>query len=55
VYDLAKVYNTFYNELSILKEADAKKLTFRVSLCTATAATIHASMKMLGIAVPERM
>ncbi len=55
VYDLAKVYNTFYNELSILKEADAQKLTFRVSLCTATAATIHASMKMLGISVPERM
>ncbi|MFN8437847.1 MAG: arginine--tRNA ligase [Cytophagales bacterium] len=55
VYDLAKTYNTFYNELSILKENEPAKLQFRIALCTATAAVIKACMKMLGIHVPERM
>lgn len=55
VYELAKAYNTFYNEHSILKEADSHKIGFRIGLCTATANTIKAGMKMLGIGVPERM
>lgn len=55
VYELAKLYNTFYNELSILKEADIQKVGFRIGLCTATANTIKSGMKMLGIDVPERM
>lgn len=55
VYELAKTYNTFYNELSILKETGENKLKFRIALCTATAATIKAGMKLLGVNVPERM
>lgn len=55
VYDLSKLFNKFYHEVSILKaEADVEK-HFRLRLAEATASVIRSSMLLLGINVPERM
>ncbi|MCB2377562.1 arginine--tRNA ligase [Hymenobacter sp. BT635] len=54
-YDLAKAYNRFYAEVQVLQEPDEAKRAFRVALSVQTGRAIKASMKLLGIAVPERM
>ena len=55
VYDLAKDYNGFYQELSIFNEPDDPLVTFRISLSRMTAKVIRRSMNLLGIEVPNRM
>ena len=55
VYDLAKEYNGFYQEVPIFNEEDKNKLAFRVALSQQVARLIKKSMELLGIAVPERM
>lgn len=55
VYELAKLYNKFYHEITILKEEDPATRNFRLQLSECCASIIKSSMKMLGIAVPERM
>jgi len=55
VYDLAKEYNQFYHDLSILSAGDEATVGFRVSLSEFTANVIQKGMGMLGIQVPERM
>lgn len=54
-YDLAKEYNQFYHDTSILKEEDAKKRQFRLVLSACVARVIKTAMRLLGIEVPERM
>jgi arginyl-tRNA synthetase len=54
-YELAKAYNKFYHEESILKIEDETIKKFRLSLSQATARLIERSMNLLGIEVPERM
>ena len=55
VYDLAKEYNQFYQEISILREEDTAKAAFRLSLSYFTASVISSAMELLGIRVPEKM
>ncbi|MCK4569356.1 MAG: arginine--tRNA ligase [Bacteroidales bacterium] len=55
VYDLAKEYNQFYQEISILREEDTDKAAFRLSLSHFTASVISSAMELLGIHVPEKM
>ncbi|MAJ50073.1 MAG: arginine--tRNA ligase [Flammeovirgaceae bacterium] len=55
VYDLAKGYNGFYQELSIFNEPNDHLVTFRISLSRLTAKVIRRSMNLLGIEVPNRM
>lgn len=55
VYDLAKLFNKFYHEESILKAEEESDRVFRLQLSSATASIIASSMKLLGINVPERM
>ncbi len=55
IYDLAKEYNKFYQEVSIFGEQDEAKKQFRVSFSYAVARTIKSGMEFLGIEVPERM
>jgi len=55
VYDLAKDYNGFYQELSMFNEPDDPLVTFRISLSRLTAKVIRRSMNLLGIEVPNRM
>ncbi|MDD4002478.1 MAG: arginine--tRNA ligase, partial [Bacteroidales bacterium] len=55
VYDLAKSFNAFYQEIKILKEQDVSLIKMRISLASIVANTIKSSMELLGINVPERM
>ncbi|MEN8139129.1 MAG: arginine--tRNA ligase [Bacteroidota bacterium] len=54
-YDLVKLYNTFYQNVSILKAENDTLKSFRLDLSKLTANVIASSMNMLGIDVPERM
>ncbi len=55
VYDLAKEYNGFYQEVPIFNEDNKDKLAFRVVLSAMTAKLIKEGMDLLGIHVPDRM
>ena len=55
VYDLAKEYNQFYHDYSILKEQDTAVRAFRLQLSATVADVICRGMSLLGIEVPERM
>ena len=54
-YDLVKTYNSFYQAVPILPEADFDKKTFRVQLSQKVAETIKLAFSLLGILVPDRM
>ena len=55
VYDLAKEYNQFYHDCSILKEQDEKVRCFRQLLSETVADVIKRGMSLLGIEMPSRM
>ncbi|MBR2195687.1 MAG: arginine--tRNA ligase [Salinivirgaceae bacterium] len=55
LYSLAKEYNQFYHDCSILKEEDAKVREFRLTLSKLTAKVIKTGAALMGIQVPERM
>jgi arginyl-tRNA synthetase len=55
VYELAKAYNKFYHEKSILQAENESLKSFRLQLSATTAQVIASGMKLLGIEVPERM
>ena len=54
-YDLVKEYNSFYQTVSILGEANLENKVFRVLLSAKVAAVIQSAFSLLGIAVPNRM
>ena len=54
-YDLAKQFNKFYNELSILNEENEYSRNIRLNLAALTGETIKASLSLLGIVAPDRM
>jgi arginyl-tRNA synthetase len=54
-YDLAKAFNSFYQDTPILKEENAELKHFRVQLCAMVANALKNTMNILGIEVPERM
>jgi arginyl-tRNA synthetase len=55
VYELAKTYNKFYHEKSILQAEDEILKQFRLQLSASSAKVISKAMNLLGIDVPERM
>jgi arginyl-tRNA synthetase len=55
VYELAKGYNQFYQELPVLKEEIGEKVLLRIQISRLTGNVIRESMRMLGIDVPRRM
>ena len=54
-YELAKQFNGYYHDHSILKEQDATTRSLRLMLAEQVARVIRSAMSLLGIAVPERM
>ena len=54
-YELAKSFNGYYHDHSILREEDSAKRAMRLQLAAAVAQVIRKSMSLLGIEVPERM
>lgn len=55
VYDLAKLYNSFYAEVSIFQEKDASKVAFRVIISTFTGKVIRYCLGLIGIEAPQKM
>ncbi|MCF0059783.1 arginine--tRNA ligase [Dyadobacter sp. CY356] len=55
MYELAKVYNQFYAEVSIFADSDPVAVKFRIALSKVVSETIHKGLGLLGINVPERM
>ena len=55
VYELAKTFNQFYAEVSIMNETDSDKQQFRLSLIKVIAETIEKATGLLGMKVPNRM
>ena len=55
VYELAKSFNGYYHDHSILREEDAEVRKLRLRLAQQVARVIRLGMKLLGIDVPERM
>ncbi len=54
-YELVKEYNSFYQAVPILPEADENLKKFRVQLSEKVGETIKSAFSLLGIEVPERM
>lgn len=54
-YELAKAFNSFYQDTPILREENQQLKTMRISLCAAVASALKNTMNILGIEVPERM
>ena len=54
-YELAKEYNQFYHDFSILKEENEATKAFRILLTHNVGKVIKTAMGLLGIEVPERM
>ncbi len=55
VFNLAKSFNTFYTEHSVMNAESEEKKQLRLQLSAMTANVIASGMGLLGIKVPERM
>ena len=54
-YNLAKEFNQYYHDVTILKEADAEVRAQRLMLIATIAKVLVKAMDILGIQLPERM
>lgn len=54
-YELVKVYNSFYQSVSILGEENQNKKAFRVQLSSKVGEVVKNAFSLLGINVPSRM
>lgn len=55
VYNIAKTFNSFYTEHSVMNAESQEKKQLRFLICELTANVIASGMQLLGIRVPERM
>ena len=55
IYDLAKEFNQFYHDYTILREENSDLRDIRLLLSKNVALTIKKGMSLFGIDVPERM
>jgi arginyl-tRNA synthetase len=55
IFTVAKTYNTFYAEYSVMNAESNDKKQLRLQLSEMTANIISLAMHLLGIKVPERM
>ncbi len=55
MYDLAKEFNQFYQEIPIFKENDPEILRFRLQLCNFTRIVLLNASSLLGMQMPEKM
>ncbi len=53
--ELARVFSTFYAQVSVLKEADENLKAQRLSLLTSTANVLKNGLALLGIEAPDQM
>lgn len=55
LFELAQLFNVFYQEVPVLKEPDLKVRAFRLRLCAGTAQVLKNGLAALGIEAPEQM
>jgi arginyl-tRNA synthetase len=55
LFEVAREYNQFYHELSILKEENPDSRSLRLALSLLTSSVLNNGMQLLGIEVPEKM
>ena len=55
IYNIAKTFNSFYTEHSVMNAESEEKKQLRLLICELTANVIASGMQLLGIKVPERM
>ncbi len=55
VFNLAKIFNSFYTEHSIANAESAEKKQLRLQIAWMTANVLKSGMELMGIRVPERM
>ena len=55
LYELAKGFNSFYQQHSVLNAETASITAFRVDLCKEVANVLNSGLNILGINAPERM
>ncbi len=55
MYEIAKEFNQFYHDHSILNAEDEETKAFRIMLSEMVGRVIYTGMDLLGIEVPERM
>jgi arginyl-tRNA synthetase len=54
-YDLATLFNLFYEKLPILKESDANRSGARITLVEAIRKILEVNISLVGITPLERM
>lgn len=54
-YELAKLFNSFFQSVPVLRETDSTKANLRRVLCQQVGRVIQSAMQLLGVAVPQRM
>jgi arginyl-tRNA synthetase len=54
-YELAKLYNQFYNECQVVKEEDVDLKNFRLTLSHQVSKVIANGLELLGVVAPNRM
>jgi arginyl-tRNA synthetase len=55
VFQVAKLFNTFYNEHSISNASNEQAKNFRIKLCMLSANVLSHGLSILGIAAPSKM
>lgn len=55
IYNIAKTFNSFYSEHSVMNAESNEKKQLRLLICELTSNVIASGMQLLGIQVPERM
>jgi arginyl-tRNA synthetase len=55
IYELAKEYNSFYHELSVLNADNEQQKLFRIQVSYKCALVVKQAMALLCVEVPERM
>lgn len=53
--ELARLFNSFYNEVSIIKTEDKNMRMSRIILCRSTAQVLKNGLSLLNIRVPDKM
>ncbi|RYE37042.1 MAG: arginine--tRNA ligase, partial [Sphingobacteriales bacterium] len=54
-FNVARTFNTFYTEHSVMSAESAAKKQLRLQICEGTAYVISSALALMGIRVPERM
>ncbi len=55
LYDLVKLFNSFYQNVSVFGESDENLQSLRLLLCKAVANNIKSAIGLLGISLPDSM